>query len=131
MQKSGRGVYILTMQMVHDMALTVGNLGTFEFPAGYYLYVGSAMSGFAGRINRHLRRRKKMRWHIDYLLEAADLLWVDLYETDSPDAECKLNGEVAELEGAVSIVPNFGASDCKCRTHLHYFAELPETRPQL
>jgi sugar fermentation stimulation protein A len=125
------GVYILVMQLQRRARLTVGHLGIFDFPVGYYFYVGSAMSGFAGRINRHLRRKKKMRWHIDYLLEVADLMWVDLFETGSHEDECRLNRSVAKLPGATIIAPNFGSSDCRCRTHLHYFEELPAERPKL
>jgi sugar fermentation stimulation protein A len=128
---SASGVYILAMQLQHPAKLTVGHLGSFEFPIGYYLYVGSAMSGFAGRINRHLKRKKKLRWHIDYLLEVVDLLWVDLYETKLHEDECRLNSNVANLPGVKVIAPNFGASDCKCRTHLHYLKKLPGVRPKL
>jgi Uri superfamily endonuclease len=128
---SAKGVYVLALHLQHPATLTVGRLGTFKFPEGYYFYVGSAMSGFAGRINRHLKRKKKLHWHIDYLLEVAELLWVDLYETDSHEDECRLNAGVAELPGAKMVSPNFGAADCKCRTHLHYFKKLPGTRPKL
>lgn len=128
---SEKGIYILAMQLQSPVQLKIGRLGLFDFPAGYYLYVGSAMSGFAGRINRHLKRKKKLRWHIDYLLEKVDLIWVDLYETDSQEDECRLNSSVAKLPGAKIIAPNFGASDCKCRTHLHYFKKLPGVRPKL
>lgn len=126
-----RGVYLLTIHLQRPAKLKVGHLGTFEFPEGYYLYVGSAMSGFAGRINRHLRRRKRMRWHVDYLLAVAEPLWVDLYETQHREDECRLNAKVAKLPGASVASPRFGASDCKCRTHLHHFKTLPEMRPVL
>lgn len=126
-----KGVYVLAMQLQRPARLTVGHLGVFDFPRGYYLYVGSALGGFAGRINRHLKRKKKMRWHIDYLLEKADLLWIDLYGTDSHADECRLNASVAGLPGAAVIAPHFGASDCRCDSHLHYFEELPPERPRL
>ena len=128
MDVPAKGVYVLAMHLQHAAKLTVGHLGTFKFPEGYYLYVGSALSGFAGRINRHLKRKKKMRWHIDYLLDVADLLWVDLYETQSHSDECKLNASVAKLPGAKVVSPKFGASDCKCRSHLHYFEKMPTLR---
>ena len=131
MSGSGRGVYVLALQLQRKTRLVVGRLGVFDFPRGYYLYVGSALSGFAGRINRHLKRKKKMRWHIDYLLEVADLMWVDLYETESQSDECRLNGSVAGLPGATVIAPHFGSSDCKCDSHLHYFQEMPQERPRI
>ena len=126
-----KGIYILAMQLVGERNITVGRLGTFNFPSGYYIYVGSAMSGFAGRINRHLKRKKRMRWHIDYFLEVADLLWVDLYETEDTTDECRLCAQVAQLKGAAIIADRFGASDCRCKSHLYYFENLPPFRPKL
>ena len=123
------GVYILTLHLEKLVTLAVGRLGTFEFPQGYYMYIGSAMGGFAGRINRHLRRKKRMRWHIDYLLEEAELLWIDLYETTDNKDECALNRKVADLPGAREVCRGFGASDCKCHSHLHYFETRPGKRP--
>lgn len=128
---SRRGIYVLAMQLAQAKAITIGRLGTFEFPAGFYIYVGSAMSGFAGRINRHLKRKKRMRWHIDYLLEEADLLWVDLYETEDTGDECRLCSQIALLKGAKIIADRFGASDCGCRSHLYYFESLPPLRAKL
>ncbi len=126
-----KGVYILVMQLVRERVITVGRLGRFTFPHGYYIYVGSALGGFAGRINRHLKRKKRMQWHIDYLLEAADLLWVDLYETRDSSDECRLCAQVAKLKGASIVAPNFGASDCRCKSHLYHFESLPSFRPRL
>jgi sugar fermentation stimulation protein A len=126
-----KGIYILAMQLVRARTLTVGRLGRFTFPPGYYIYVGSAMSGFAGRINRHLKRKKRMRWHIDYFLEVADLMWVDLYETEDTADECRLCARVAQLEGATIVADKFGASDCGCRSHLYHFETLPPLRPEL
>jgi len=125
MEKPGKGVYVLVMQLTRPASLTIGRLGKFDFQTGFYLYVGSALSGFAGRINRHLKKNKKLRWHVDYLLEAADLLWIDLFETESSKAECTLSGKVAALPGAKVPCPGFGASDCSCRTHLYYFRNMP------
>ena len=126
-----KGVYLLAMQLVGARTVTVGRLGTFTFPPGYYIYIGSAMSGFAGRINRHLKRKKRMHWHIDYFLEIADLLWVDLYETEENTDECRLCAQVAQLEGATVIAKGFGASDCRCKSHMYYFKNLPPFRPAL
>ena len=50
------------------MKLTVGRLGTFLFPVGRYIYTGSAKRSIEARIARHLRKKKTLRWHIDYLL---------------------------------------------------------------
>ena len=126
-----KGIYILNMNLSKVTVINVGRLGAIKFPRGYYLYIGSAMSGFAGRINRHLKRKKTRRWHIDYLLEAVEILWVDLYETDSHEDECRLSAAIGELPGAKIVARGFGASDCKCRTHLYWFETLPSFRPEI
>lgn len=128
MQNTGKGVYVMVMRLSKPTRLTVGRLGIFHFPTGYYLYVGSALAGFAGRINRHLKKKKKRRWHIDYLLEVSEILWVDLYETSSHEDECRLNKAVSKLPNAKIICAKFGSSDCRCRAHLHFFEALPSLK---
>jgi len=46
--------------------------GQIPFPAGWYVYTGSARNGLAQRVGRHLRHNKRKHWHIDYLLAVAD-----------------------------------------------------------
>jgi Uri superfamily endonuclease len=62
--------YQLRILVLHPLRLRVGALGEFDFPAGQYLYTGSARRNLEARIARHLRRDKPLRWHIDYLLTA-------------------------------------------------------------
>ena len=52
------------------MRFTVGGLGTFDFPAGCYVYTGSPKRNLHARVARHHSRGKRLRWHIDYLLAA-------------------------------------------------------------
>ena len=80
----------------------------------------------AGRIARHLRPDKRLRWHIDYLLQFARVLEVLTIETDRR-LECRLSRAAARLSDEV-VMPGFGASDCGCRTHLHYFRRDPRAR---
>ena len=61
----GPGTYMLVLRLPKRRRLAVGRLGDFEFPAGYYLYAGSAQGGLRGRVLRHLRADKKRHWHID------------------------------------------------------------------
>ena len=69
--------------------MEVGVLGPVAFPKGFYAYCGSAMVGLAARINRHLRRKKKVRWHVDYLLEKGRITKVLSAETNER-LECQL-----------------------------------------
>ena len=66
--QNNSGTYQLVIHLEADRIITVGKLGRFHFPAGYYIYSGSAQKNLTHRISRHLRKKKPLRWHIDYLL---------------------------------------------------------------
>jgi Uri superfamily endonuclease len=97
----------------------VGKLGTFLFPAGRYIYTGSALSGLECRLARHRRHEKKRHWHIDYLLEHACIEEITLLQTRER-LECALNAEALARPGARVIAARFGSSDCRCPAHLVY-----------
>ena len=100
----------------------MGKLGRFDFPAGLYVYCGSAQRNLPARIARHRRKRKAQRWHIDYLLahRAARMVGVEVFRGPKAD-ECRLVAQSRRAGGKV-IVPGFGASDCRrkalCGAHL-------------
>ena len=111
-----KGSYILVLDLAEDATLKIGRLGTFEFPAGLYLYCGSALNGLEARIRRHLRRDKKRHWHIDYLAEVAPVVQVWWVE-DRERWECRWAQAIAGQGGEV-MARGFGSSDCRCPTHL-------------
>jgi sugar fermentation stimulation protein A len=123
-------VYHLLLRLRKERVLRVGRLGRIGFPAGYYVYTGSAMSGLESRVARHRRRRKKLRWHIDYLLRAAELTEVVPVPTRRK-IECRRNAGVLALAGATIAAPGFGSSDCRCRSHLVHFASRPDLKGTL
>ena len=94
----------------------MGRLGTFEFPAGLYLYCGSALNGLEARIRRHLRRDKKHHWHIDYLSAQSTMLEV-WWVVGEERQECLWASAIAGQQGEI-VAPGFGSSDCRCPTHL-------------
>ena len=106
--------YQLFIRIEKDIALQIGKLGYFAFPAGYYVYTGSARRNMEARLRRHHNRDKKLHWHIDYLLQhpAVKILSTRTSET----AECALN---QQIEGSI-VAKGFGASDCRqgCGSHL-------------
>ena len=67
------GSYILILELKTVDTIAVGHLGAITFAPGIYAYVGSAMAGLEQRISRHLRKEKKLHWHIDYLLQVASV----------------------------------------------------------
>jgi Uri superfamily endonuclease len=114
--KLDSGSYQLVIKLADKRRIKVGRLGSFVFPAGYYVYTGSAKRGLEARIARHLRRDKKLRWHIDYLLQFATVVEVNRYPNE---VECELN-KILSRQGGKVIVERFGSSDCMCETHLLY-----------
>jgi Uri superfamily endonuclease len=108
--------YQLQIEIPRPLRCTIGRLGEFDFPAGRYVYTGSARRGLEARIERHLRPEKTLRWHIDYLLAAPGVRVIGV--TRSGRSECALNRAVP----GSAPVRRFGASDCDagCVAHLKY-----------
>ena len=120
-----RGAYQLLIRLDSDKTIPVGKLGTFRFPAGFYVYTGSAMGGIDARVARHLSKIKRFHWHIDYLLEHCAIIRYAIEES-SASRECELNAAMLAMDGATAPAKGFGSSDCKCRSHLVYFEIEPE-----
>jgi sugar fermentation stimulation protein A len=110
-----RGSYIIILFLAEDRFLDVGRAGRFFFRKGFYLYVGSAMASLTARIERHVRKRKRFHWHIDWLRSVAAVHAV--LPIRSP---ARLECTIAEaLRGhAAWSIPGFGCTDCDCDSHL-------------
>lgn len=108
--------YQLLIELSQAVSIAVGRLGVCEFPAGRYVYTGSARRNFEARVARHLRADKTLRWHIDYLLAAPGVRVTGVKR--SRREECALN---AATRGVVTVA-GFGASDCRagCGSHLKW-----------
>ena len=119
MAQSASGSYILLIELAEEQPITVGSLKAIYFPGGYYAYVGSALGGFKSRLNRHLRSNKKPHWHIDYLLQKATIDDIIICESRERN-ECKIARAMASQ---FDSIPGFGASDCKCPSHLFFAHE--------
>jgi Uri superfamily endonuclease len=123
------GTYVLALWLGVPRDIRVGRLGEFEFPAGWYLYAGSAFGpgGLQARLTRHRRRTwsgKRVHWHLDYLRESAT--WGGAWGCDSSQRlECRWAAVLRSLPQADVVAPGFGASDCGCSAHLVWVPELP------
>lgn len=108
--------YQLLIDVPRRLRIAVGALGTCEFPAGRYVYTGSARRNLDARIARHLSATKRLHWHIDYLLAAPGVTVVAVRR--SRRCECGLN---RGTRGTIPV-PGFGASDCRagCGSHLKF-----------
>ena len=118
------GSYLLLLELGQAKAIRVGRLGTFDFPQGWYVYVGSALAGLEQRASRHLRPALVQHWHLDYLRAEAPVREVHLFPS-SCRQECDLARVLLSLPGASIPAPRFGASDCRCPAHLVHFEDYP------
>ncbi len=110
-----KGSYVLLIKLKKDKDIKIGKLGNISFKKGYYVYVGSALNGLEQRINRHLRQEKKLHWHIDYLLQNAEIIET-FYRESNKNEECILAKSFKHFQS----IKGFGCSDCKCNSHLFY-----------
>ncbi len=111
-----KGVYTLVISVNKDADVHVGALGKIHFEKGLYVYVGSAQTGVEQRVRRHLRRDKRLFWHIDYLLHNSNAQVIEVLGREAgKDEECKT---AKEIGGKGKMVPKFGSSDCHCESHL-------------
>ena len=117
-----RGSYVLILRLHKAIELPVGRLGSVSFREGFYLYVGSAMANLTRRMERHMRLRKRHHWHIDALRAVCEVRSV-LAIRASARLECDIAGAVSSM--ADWSMPGFGASDCRCPSHLFGMAEDP------
>lgn len=120
------GLYALVCVLPQAVVLSVGRLGEVAFPAGWYVYVGSARGpgGLAARVGRHLRPAKQVHWHVDRLLAWAEVREVWARAGDAP-SECAWAAALAQARAARRWPPGFGSSDCRCAGHLVAFPEIP------
>lgn len=114
-----KGLYILAIWLNRGKEISVGALGSAYFPPGLYVYIGSAQKALQARIRRHLSKKKRLFWHIDYLLEGAEVIGIRSLAGPKED-ECRLSEKFSQSGGEV-VMKGFGASDCSCPSHLYYF----------
>lgn len=106
--------------------LEVGSLGPVAFRAGYHLYIGSALGpGGLSRVERHIRlernRDRRPHWHVDRLLLDPRFRLTAVVTAETGERlECAL----ARAIGGDGVA-GFGASDCRCGSHLLFRPEDP------
>lgn len=114
------GSYALWFTLAQPAGGRVGRLGWCAFPAGGYVYLGSALGpgGLRGRLGRHLRPVLHPHWHIDVFRAWAALSGVS-YRCAPQRLECAWVGMLL-AQGAEVAARGFGASDCTagCPAHL-------------
>ncbi len=118
--KGSQGVYVLVLEVERPCRIRAGNMPETEFQQGTYLYTGRAKTRLRARLLRHLRTEKAFFWHIDYLLQKAEIreIWVRIDFFD----ECQIVRDIQDMLAKRGMgISGFGASDCRCSSHLFYF----------
>lgn len=124
MNRDRSGSYLLVIALDGPKVLSIGALGEHHFPAGTYIYCGSALNGLRQRTSRHMREIKKVHWHVDRLLNEGRVVGAILLYSEQR-LECRLASTLADMKGMRTHVPGFGSSDCRCPGHL-LLADLEE-----
>lgn len=119
------GIYILEIYCKANTFVDHPKLGIIELKRGTYFYVGSAQKNLQQRINRHYKRKKPLKWHIDYLTSNARFKIINHYTSLLPkEFECKVVNFLSKIEDFIIPISKFGSSDCKfCASHLLYFSK--------
>ncbi|SNR70148.1 GIY-YIG nuclease family protein [Desulfurobacterium atlanticum] len=116
-----KGTYIIVFNYGKSRMIKVKS-GKFFIEKGRYCYIGSAFGsgGIFSRIQRHLKKRKKKHWHLDFLSVSPFFKAVSVYCFFNLKIEC----EIAEKFLKVFYpVAGFGASDCSCISHLFFMED--------
>ena len=112
------GAYILFVKLGQRLILRGTSLRSAGLVPGHYAYCGSAYGpgGLGGRLRRHLRRDKALRWHVDHLTAAGRISALAL----APGGrECALVDGLVGRPGVTVPLAGFGSSDCAhCPAHL-------------
>ena len=123
------GTYALVMRCSSDQQVEVGKLGRLNLRPGFYVYVGSAFGpgGLNARIAHHMKITERPHWHLDYLRPALDLTEV-WFTYDPGHREHQWAGVLATFRHTTIPISGFGASDCRCKSHLYLIRSKPSAR---
>jgi sugar fermentation stimulation protein A len=121
-----KGSYLLIFYNDQPFKKNIGSVGEREFKQGYYVYVGSAMQALDKRIKRHLRKSKKVRWHLDYISPG----YMKIEKVYPIRRQDRVEEALARglLEICDDYVMGFGASDSELPSHFFYFSSRPYRR---
>lgn len=117
------GSYLLVMHLEQAVTIRTGRLGDVEFPAGAYVYTGSAFGpgGLRARLAHHVRTAERPHWHVDWLRREAGLAAFGWRVGER--LECAWAQRLSVHADAKVPAAGFGASDCRagCPAHLMAF----------
>jgi Uri superfamily endonuclease len=120
------GTYALVLSATRGGLVQIGRLGKLRLQHGFYVYVGSALGpgGVRARLAHHTKLSSRPHWHIDYFRKHAALeeVW---YCYDRTPWEHEWARHIGMARAASVPLAGFGASDCRCESHLYFFESRP------
>jgi len=126
---SDPGTYALILSSTAEKPVNIGKLGTLKLEPGFYVYVGSAFGpgGLQARVKHHIHQCGRPHWHLDYLRPALSVceIW---YTYDQTRREHQWATIHLQTRGSILPLPGFGASDCRCPSHLFFYKSKPSSR---
>jgi len=119
-----KGTYLLEFSLGAPLSFTLRSSRRVCLSPGVYFYAGSAFGGggIYARLSRHLRKDKKKHWHLDFVTTSELFTPLSVIVVPELPVECSLASTVSRFSVPV---PGFGASDCRCSSHL-FLAGEPE-----
>lgn len=119
------GTYALVLRIAAACDAAVGRRYRLALQPGWMLYTGSALGpgGVRARLAHHGRLAAHPHWHIDYLRRhtVLEAVWFSYH---AKRRECRWAMVLAEM-GGLPPPFRFGASDCRCGSHLYAFQRRP------
>jgi Uri superfamily endonuclease len=120
-----KGTYLLVFHLREKLSVETKSGRRFYLPKGVYIYVGSAFGsgGIKARVGRHLKRQKKLHWHIDYITTSEGFEPIGVIPFYGKRWECKLARFLGKF---LKTVEGFGSTDCSCKGHLFLLEDSSE-----
>ncbi len=118
-----KGTYTLVMVCKEPFRVKIGRIAHVRIGKGFLLYTGSALGrggvSLERRIERHYRKGKKVKWHVDFLTVRPEIsIKKTVCLKSLKRFECRINKLIiSELMGK-PVILHAGATDCKCDGHL-------------
>ena len=122
------GIYVLEIQLSKKLCLKIRKFRNISFGEGFYYYLGSAQKNLPQRIARHIRKNKKLHWHIDHLTytDSAEVKNIIVFPAAEKSFEDRLALEFLEDKTFKPAVKGFGNSDSK-NSFTHLFRSVNDS----
>lgn len=127
MQENNTGCYQILFELKENLSVTVGAVGHFVMPQGYYVFTGKANRGLNTVLQRHLQKKKKIRQHLDYISITEQFEALSVYTYPELFNPCILHQMLMNETGGHELIPGFGSnSDDHCFSHLFFTIKNPD-----